>query len=343
MPPTQPRNLFDALRICAAVAVVFSHHFALTRTEPPSWLHSSMVGGVAVMTFFTISGYLVTLSWLREPRVFAFLWKRFLRIWPGVLLAVLTNIFVFGLVFTRLPAAEFLSHPGTIDYYRNLLLYREYVNLPGVFLANPYPQVMNGPLWTIPMETMCYAVLATLGVLGILRSRLAATLAGLAYLGYFLAAQNADFTGEMRHWFEYSAYFTCGALIALHRDAFLARAPQLLCMLAPVGVLLFFGLELEHSAGLVVLPPLLIYLGSRQAAPLPLARRVGDPSYGIYLYGFPIAQAVVALWPALPFGPSLLLTTALAFAAGMASWHLFESPALRLKRWTGAAWPLRTA
>ena len=72
-PSNEHHNAFNALRIGAASAVIFSHHFHITGTRPPAWLHSDMVGGVAVMTFFTISGYLVTLSWLRDPRVLA-LW-----------------------------------------------------------------------------------------------------------------------------------------------------------------------------------------------------------------------------------------------------------------------------
>lgn len=336
-------STFDTLRIGAALAVIFSHHFHIARAAPPHWLHSDMVGGVAVMTFFTISGYLVTLSWLRHPDAAAFLWKRLLRIWPGVLLAVITNIFLFGLAFTSLDAADFLRHPETLAYYRNLLLYREYVNLPGVFEDNPVRQVMNGPLWTIPMETLCYAVLAGLGALGVLRSRALATVACLGYIAFFLTTQNADFTGTMRHWFEYPAYFACGALIALHRGVFLPRAQQWLCMLAPIGVLLFFGLELEHSAGLLILPPLLIYLGTRQGGGLPFLRRAGDPSFGIYLFGFPIAQAVEATWPELDFTTSLLLTSALSITAGYASWHLLESRVLRLKGWLGEGNALRTA
>ena len=84
-------NAFTLLRICAALAVIFSHHFPVTGTQPPAWLHSNMVGGVAVMTFFTISGYLVTLSWLQDPRLLAFAGKRLLRLWPGIGINILAG------------------------------------------------------------------------------------------------------------------------------------------------------------------------------------------------------------------------------------------------------------
>ena len=326
-------NEFDTLRIGAATAVIFSHHFALTRTPAPAWLNFGMVGGVAVMVFFTISGYLVTQSWSREPGVVPFLWKRWLRVWPGVLVAVLSNIFLFGLWFTALPAAEFLRHAQTLDYFRNLLLYKAYVDLPGVFLGNPYPQVMNGPLWTIPMESLCYVVLAVAGALGCLRSRVLASLVCVAYLSYFLTQRNADLTGEMQHWHEYSAYFAQGALMALHREWFHAHARRCLLALLAVALVLFFGLGWQHTAGLLLLPPLLVYLGSRHVPALSRLHRLGDPSYGIYLFGFPMAQMVQASWPTMPFAASLLLTIALAAAAGYASWHVVESRALRLKHW----------
>ena len=341
--PGHPHNEFDTLRIAAAMGVIFSHHFALTGTPAPTWLNFGMVGGVAVMVFFTISGYLVTQSWLREPKVLRFLWKRWLRVWPGVLVAVLGNVILFGLLFTALPTREFLLHSQTLDYFRNLLLYRAYVDLPAVFLGNPYPQVMNGPLWTIPMESLCYVVLAAVGALGCLRSRAMASLICGAYLAYLLTQRNADLTGEMQHWYEYSAYFAHGALIALHREWFHAHARRFLLPLSVVALALFFGLRMQHTAGLLLLPPLLICLGSCHVPALSPLHRWGDPSYGIYLFGFPMAQAVQASWPDLPFAVSLLLTIGLAAAAGYASWHAIESRALRLKNWAPRRMPIRDA
>lgn len=326
-------NAFNALRMLAASAVIFSHHFHIIRVQPPAWLHSDMVGGVAVMTFFTISGYLVTLSWLRDPRIWAFVVKRLLRLWPGMLVAVAADMLLFGPVFTSLPLREFWANPNTLDHLRNLLLVKAYTDMPGVFANNPLAGLMNGPLWTIPMEVMCYAALAGVAVLGVLRWRWLATMAAVGYLCFFVLLRNADLTGTMRHWFEYPAYFAFGALIALHRDAFARKGAWVVLVLLPVAAGLFWGVELQHTAGLLWLPPLLIWLGSWRAAFFARLQRWGDPSYGIYLLGCPIQQAVYDLWPGLPFGPSLALALALSVLAGYASWHAVESPALGLKRW----------
>lgn len=329
---SEHHNAFNLLRITAALAVIFSHHFPITGTQPPAWLNSNMVGGVAVMTFFTISGYLVMLSWLREPQIIAFAGKRLLRLWPGMLVAVFAGVLVFGPLFTNLSVREFLVHPDTREHWFNLLMVKAYVNLPGVFPHNPLAGLMNGPLWTIPMELLCYAALAAAGALGVLRWRPLASVAGLGYLAFFLATRNADLTGTMRHWFEYPAYFVYGGLIAMYSDAFEEHGRTLLMVLAPVAAVLFFGAELEHSAGFLLLPPLLVYAGSRRGSFFSQLHRAGDPSYGIYLLGCPIAQAVQGVWPELPFLPSLLLAMVFSAAAGYASWHAVEAPALRLKR-----------
>jgi peptidoglycan/LPS O-acetylase OafA/YrhL len=61
--------------------------------------------------------------------------------------------------------------------------------------------------------------------------------------------------------------------------------------------------------------------------------RKRDYSYGIYLYGYPIAQAWLAAVPGLRgriyFEPMLAFVTAVLFAAW--SWHNIEKPMLMLK------------
>ena len=332
MTPTPHRsNSFDILRICAALAVIVCHHYYISNREGPSWMNVGMIGGVAVMTFFVISGYLVTISWVREPQFVKFAAKRLLRLWPGMLAAVLLNVFVFGLIFTNLPAREFLSHGQTLDYFKNLLMYRAHVNLPGVFAQNPLATLMNGPLWTIPIETLCYAVLAMAGVLGIYRRRWLATLALTAYIAMFIVGYNADFTGKMMHWYEYPAYFACGSLIALHRDRFLPHAAAIAFGLIPIALFLWLT-GLQHISGLVVLPALLIYLGSATSVFAGRISRLGAPSYGVYLSGCPIAQAVYAIWPQMNFYASMALSMVLAMLMGYALWHWVEAPPLRLKR-----------
>ncbi len=332
-------NSFDLLRLGAALAVIFCHHYFIVGYEVPSWMHAPMIGGVAVMSFFTISGYLVMGSWLRSPDLLGFAFKRLLRLWPGMLAAVLLNVFVFGLLFTSLSASEFLTHPQTQSYFKNLLLYDDVVKLPGVFEKNPLATLMNGVLWTIPMEVMCYAVLAAVGCLGVFRQRWLGTAVLVGYIAVFVLKYNADFTGTMMHWYEYPAYFACGALLALHRERFLAHGSAIVFGLVPIALFFWFT-GLQHTSGLVILPALLVYLGHQKSAISHWYSRGGDPSYGIYLSGCPIAQSVYAVWPQMNFYSSMALTAVLSIALGYVLWHYVESPALALKDWVSTK-PMR--
>lgn len=59
----------------------------------------------------------------------------------------------------------------------------------------------------------------------------------------------------------------------------------------------------------------------------------GDFSYGIYVYAFPVQQALIASWGA-PMSPVVNFALALPITLVLAvlSWHLIEKGAMQLKR-----------
>src|SRR3954462_664223 len=88
------KNNFGAMRLVFALSVIISHTFAafggkIEDGEPLMAATGKQMdlGGLAVNGFFAISGYLITLSWMRTPSFKTFLTKRVLRIYPGFLLA----------------------------------------------------------------------------------------------------------------------------------------------------------------------------------------------------------------------------------------------------------------
>lgn len=148
---------YDAIRHAAALAVLFGHSFVLTRgTDPLSAALMPLAGwgeGVhelAVNVFFALSGYLVTLSLLRRDSVVAFAIARALRIWPAAILACVLTVLA-GAAFTPLPVQDYATAEGTWRFLvRNIVLRKIEYGLPGVFADNPYPNVVNGSLWSLP-------------------------------------------------------------------------------------------------------------------------------------------------------------------------------------------------
>ena len=59
--------------------------------------------------------------------------------------------------------------------------------------------------------------------------------------------------------------------------------------------------------------------------------RVGDYSYGSYLYGWPVAQTVYWVNPTLTALESAAWSIAITLLLAIASWHLIEKRALGLK------------
>lgn len=331
-------NNFDAVRLFAALLVLWGHQFALMGKRVPLILDNEP-GALGVVMFFTLSGYLVTLSWMSDPHMGRFSLRRVLRIWPGLLVAVLFCAAVVGPLFTTLPLREYARSYGTWQYFANLWLDTRYA-LPGVFQNLPYPQTVNGTLWTIRLEVGCYVALALCGVFGLLRRRLAAPLALAVLIALAAALQwrYAERPGiPSPPWsagLQYGLMFTLGVVLASLNNAMLRRRTAAMAMLlAATSALYWLGPQpLYGQAWLLALGGSAVILGSSATPGLASAGRWGDFSYGLYIYGFPVQQAVMALGGAAwGFLPAFVLSVAVTLALAALSWHVVERPALLLK------------
>jgi peptidoglycan/LPS O-acetylase OafA/YrhL len=166
-------NNFDMLRIIAALLVILAHSYPVTKSVGMP-LYDMTKGDLSIATigviiFFVISGYLITKSWAGNQSPLRFLWKRFLRIIPGLFVALLFTMLIIGPLVTSMPLIQYLTSIDTWKYLLNTVLYIRIDTLPTVFIDNPYrPISVNGSLWTIPIEFALYIMIMVLGILGIL-------------------------------------------------------------------------------------------------------------------------------------------------------------------------------
>lgn len=329
-------NNFDFLRVVAAYLVIGSHQYALLGHPEPRPLPFATWGTVGVYIFFVISGFLVAKSWRDDPNIWRFGVRRLLRIWPALTAVTVLTVLVLGPVATSLSAGGYFAHPATWTYLGNIAFFIQY-QLPGVFSLNPGGSAVNGSLWTIPVEVGCYLALALVGGLGLLRWRWTLLLMWVGVVAMTSLISDVG-GGPGRYWsLELGGFFLSGMLLQYRLPA-----PSRADIRMGLGLLLlgcFFWVGgLKVLAVVVALPFWVVWVGSRSWPCVSRAGRWGDPSYGLYLFAFPLQQAVIA-W----FGDRLNVAQLTAVSVAMItltaylSWHTVERPALRWKvRWFGS-------
>jgi len=327
-------NNFQLLRILAAAAVLLFHCYALTDrwTEEPLWrlAHDQNLGALGVEIFFVVSGFLVTQSWLARRRFDHFVVARVLRIYPALIAATVVTI-ALAAGSSKLPWAGFLAHPQTGDYFWHTALGLDVRDrLPGAFVANPYPNVVNGSLWTLPIELRLYVVLLVAGFLGILARRwswLAIAAALVAVFAWrpewFPLSPNDKVVREL------ALLFALGSLACVWRTSI----PVSLAGAIAAAVLVAWNPAGFARGGLFA--PLLAYvvlvIAYHPRLQWHAFNRLGDYSYGLYVYSFPLQQTLMQRFPSLEPAALFACSLPLGLAVAALSWHALEAPALALK------------
>ena len=326
------KNSFDLLRLFAAALVLYSHQYALLGLPGPELFDWTSYGGVGVSIFFFLSGFLVWSSWARDPDLKRFFIRRALRIFPALWFVVLLTVLVVGVFLSTLSAMDYLASSETWRYFSTALLVirRE---LPGLFTGNPYPSAVNGSLWTLPLEFLCYVSIALVGSVSLMPRNL------LIILSLFMAILAAAFgpqligTRFVPH-LEMVAFFWWVVMYGFFQGKPVfeyKRWAVVVCIL--FGAFFWLGSRGFERSGMLVFSAVLVVAAQRVSWGSWFTDRLSDLSYGMYIFAFPVQQVVVELgaprgWSfATHLWISFLATSLLAYV----SWHLLEKRALLFK------------
>jgi peptidoglycan/LPS O-acetylase OafA/YrhL len=345
---------FDFLRIALATLVILCHSYLIVDgnfdfLDPRLWA----IFGPVLPMFFALSGFLITGS-AQRLKLKDFLLNRALRIVPALAVDIFVSALVIGPIVTTLSLHDYVRGKEFHHYFLNIIGFIHF-ELPGVFTSNPCCSgvgQVNGSLWTVPFEIGCYALMSCLILVEAVRSRsrMLAICAGFVILywllPHFFARVNleAHFSEHLLKFLDgfvsergrsLYLYFLGGILVYMLMD----KIPYSIYIAIPFAVLVmacnggFFSLG-KLSDPVLTIPTayLAAYIGFQPVPKLPLYSR-GDYSYGMYLYGFPLQQVLVWMWPgrfsiAAHFFCSMVFATVVA----MVSWHLIEKPVLGLRR-----------
>jgi len=331
-------NNLTLLRAIAAVAVALSHSYLTVTGDPDSRpllsLTGFSIGYHAVNIFFFVSGLLVTQSWVNRSSLITFSVARGLRIFPALIASTFIVTFFLGAMMTSLSLTDYLTSADTFRYFlQTATLIEPDGVLPGLFTQAPDPSTVNGSLWTLRYELICYVALAIIGFSGIFnRPRIflcVSVFAGFALIAMSTLPVAYDTTIPIGHVVRFGLCFGLGVIAFQFQRSIIVHWSGVVALIA-----------LAALASETVFYPSILYVTTAYStlwlAYVPKGRirlfnNAGDYSYGIYIYTYPIQQTLISLFPTIVPEQMFVLTVLLTLPLAVASWHLIEKPSLRLK------------
>ncbi len=344
-------NNFDLLRFLAASFVIITHSYSLSGKGEMDLLTNFSKGtlsfshlGVAI--FFVISGYLILNSAIYSSSAKSYFWKRLLRILPGLVVVLLASVFVLGPILTSKSVFSYFADIETYKHLFTISIYNiNHLNLPGLFSEN-YNSAVNGSLWTLQYEFTCYLIVALL--IFVIKSK-NLKLTYIVYFLFILLISARFLLGDRYFWFNYSSpyllnlnimyltewciYFTAGMVLYLIKDKFDYFNWLTFLLLGLYILLIIFNYLSTARLALYFLVPVVTYYFAFSVKSVQIPTQIGDISYGIYIYAFPIQQTILNFYPSIKVEYFIIVSIICAIPFAFLSWHFIEKKALKFKNY----------
>jgi peptidoglycan/LPS O-acetylase OafA/YrhL len=337
------KNNFDFLRLLFAVLVVIHHSYPISGTSEQDVLYYATNGllsfsYIGVRGFFVISGFLIFPSLMRSRNLIDYFVKRILRIYPGLLVVLAVTVF-FSMFLYDGNFLSFIKNKSTYTYIPvNLSLIKMQHAIKGVFENNLFPRAINGSLWTIVYEFTLYCtisffilfkqktivfqrVLLLLFILIffiILIFQLQIGTIHIGTLGLSMFAHNA-------------IYFYVSAFLSTYDLHKIKYKFQILISTFLVWIFLIGNQNFELLQ-YFLFPIIVLFFGTYSTKYLNnIGEKIGDLSYGVYIYGFPVQQTLMHFF-VLTCLQLTVFAMPIIFAFAWLSWHVVEKTALSNKQ-----------
>ena len=336
-------NNFNLIRIIAAFVVLVSHSFVIATGDPAqeplrTWLGTTP-GTIGVDVFFITSGFLVTKSLIDRNSIPKFAFARFLRIYPAMLIMVLATTFLFGLFVSHFSFSDYIFDKNTLIYFlrNSTIVFGPSYFLPDVFTSNPNMGVVNGSLWSMKFELWMYIFLTLIWI--IMKS-----IKGNSHKYFFISISVIvtislifHFTNiltspqfESHQLAHLTFMFFTGSLFYSLREKISLRWGTFAFAVFILAASVFYrpAFSVIYALSIAYIVFCLAYL---PRGALWSYNKLGDYSYGLYIYAYPIEQTIALLNPRIPPLEMVLMAAPATMALAILSWHVIEKRALRLK------------
>lgn len=337
-------NNFDLIRLIAALQVVLVHGIEHFKLHSASVLTTILPAFPGVPIFFFVSGFLISASLERSSSIPSYFVNRVLRIYPGLLVCLavsLVSIFVFYKPeFSPAAFATWIVAQASIGQFYNPDFLRGY----GV-------GVLNGSLWTIPVELQFYLLLPVvywiLEKLRWNRAFIVVALVALVTINQIYVTMATDERTMLVKLFSVTVFpylymFLLGVI--LQRNQWFVKKYLKNRFLPILGLyvavcLTSFSLGFPYGGNRInpvsalTLAMLMMSFAYSYTDRLSHILRGNDISYGVYIYHMVWVNAILQTSSGKPeWNLGLMLVVTLVSA--LLSWRFIEKPSLALKAYS---------
>lgn len=330
-------NNFDFIRLILASLVIFSHSYPLAGyTEIFEQMTDKQLnmGAFSVEGFFILSGYLIMISLRNSKTMISYMWKRYLRLFPALFVMLIITMLLLIVVYE---GEDLFVQKDYFTYFRrNITLYRAQYHVKGIFESNPYPRAINGSLWSLSYEFTMYIIMLLLFPFRKMRIALILLIAIWSFCVFTNHYNPLLFTElstkiylNSDQFYRLGAFFMGGSILSYVNLKKINKPYIKLGLLIILIGSLFFNFY--KTTSYIVLPLLMLLVCISYSKKLNyIPHRIGDISYGVYIYGFLVQQTLMYYYS---FSPILLtlISLPITYIAAFLSWQYIEKPALQYK------------
>lgn len=318
-------NNFGLIRLITASLVILNHSTAIF----PNGYHTPETGYLRLWIFFFLSGLFITSSFSNSKTYSSFVIMRICRLWPALIVCTFLTVFLMGPIVTSVSLEQYFKSDLTWKYLlSNSVIFNIKYFLPGVFTANYFREVVNNPLWTIPMELKCYGIIFVLGFLGFFKRKWTVLL-GFGIIIMYLFNTKMNFWEITSNSIVLYILFMLGSISYFFRKYIYIDYRISVLLLSVLSVVYYFSFSEILLVPITQLALIYTSLTLGASSVFKKIKLPGDYSYGMYIYGFLVQQTIAHYLPQISALASVVLTMPILVVLGAISWHLIENPSLK--------------
>ena len=262
----------------------------------------------------------------RSKNILDYFWKRIIRLYPGLI-----GVLVITLILVVIINPNVIESRSFWTYFPNsILLYGNQYTIDTIFETNPYKNIVNGSLWTLCYEFTCYIFLILLIVFRkkiLLQELMILAILIITLILYNTTNNFSILNLSSKELFRFSSYFFAGSFLFYYKS--LLKKVNLLIIsitLILLSVILGFFDWFFPLFSYVIL-----FIGIKSTKFINnIGKKIGDLSYGVYIYGFLIQQTLMYYFKLDVFS-LIFISLAISLIFGYLSWKYVEKPTLKFK------------